>query len=190
MRRTAVLIGFLLLVAACGGDDAATTTTAAATTTTGAAATTTTAAGTTTVDETAARVAAAVALAGTYTGEWHNITFGSTGSIEAELTVDEAAATAQLTLDLGGNVFGSSDPDAFTVDIDLSAAGPYEGTNDLLGDFTVEAGADGGVTLIAPEVPGLGGLELTIEGTVSGNEVTGTYDIPGLAGGEFTATRG
>ena len=187
MRRASILIGLLLVLAACGDDDAATSTT-----TTEGDATTTTAAATTTSaadDPVAERIAAAEALAGEWTGEWHNNTFGSTGSIDATFEVDAAAATATLTLDLGGNVFGSNDPDPFAVDLDLTAAGPYEGTNDLLGDFTVTANADGAIVLDAPAVPGLG-RQLTMEGSMDGDTITGTYDIPGLADGTFTATRG
>ncbi|HEX5630510.1 MAG TPA: hypothetical protein VFY15_02520 [Acidimicrobiia bacterium] len=188
MRRVTGLIGMLLLVAACGGDSA-TSTTVAATTTTAAVTTTTTAPGTTTVDEVAARVAAAEALAGDYTGEWHNLTFGSTGSIAATLTVDQGGGFALLTIDLGGNVFGASDPDPFLVELDLVTGGPYSGTSDLLGDYTVEVQPDGHVVITAPDVPGLG-LEVVIETDITEGEVVGTYDIPGLANGEFTATRG
>ncbi len=189
MRRVTGFVGLLLLVGACGGDSATTTTTVAGTTTTAAATTTTTVAGTTTVDEVAARVAAAAALAGDYTGEWHNLTFGSTGGIAAGFTVDEAGATASLTLDLGGNVFGAADPDPFTIDFDLTAGEPYAGTSDLLGDYTVAVQPDGHVVITAPQVPGLG-LEAIFEADIVDGAVVGTYDIPGLANGEFTATRG
>jgi hypothetical protein len=195
MRRVALCIVLALMAVACGDDSSTTggpTTTAASTTTTAAPGTTaapaTTAAPTTTADAVAARVAAAAALAGVYTGEWHNNTFGSTGAIDAALTVDEAAATAELTVDLGGNVFGASDPDPFTVAFDLSAGGPYAGSNDLLGEFTVEVEADGHVVITAPAVPGLG-LEVIMEADIADGVVTGTYDIPGLAEGVFDATR-
>lgn len=176
----------VLPLAACGDDSSGDTGT---TTTTAAPAVTTTSGATTTTGDAAvaARVAAAQELAGDYTGEWHNLTFGSTGSIEAGLVVDEAAATAALTLDLGGNVFGATDPDAFTVEFDLTSDGPYAGSNDIFGDFTV-AVTDGHVTLTAPDVPGLN-LEVIIEADIVDGVVTGTYDIPGLANGEFTAAR-
>ena len=105
------------------------------------------------------------------------------------MTVDEAGGFALITIDLGGNVFGASDPDAFLVELDLVSGGPYEGSNDLLGEYTVEVLADGEVVITAPAVPGLG-LEVVFTAAIADDgSVTGTYDIPGLANGEFTATR-
>jgi hypothetical protein len=42
----------------------------------------------------------ALAVAGTYAGDWNNTTFGSTGPIEMEFSVDAEAAFALVTLDL------------------------------------------------------------------------------------------
>lgn len=191
MRRTAMTVLVLVLVAgACGGGDGEDTTTTAgtvATTTTAAAATTTTAAeSTTTQDATAARIAAAQELEGDYAGEWNNTTFLTTGSIEVSFEVNADAAFGLLTIDLGGNVFGASDPDPFLFEIDLTQEGPYEGTSDLFGEFTVEVAEDGTVTLTAPNVPGLN-LPLEIEGTSVDGVFEGTYTIEGLADGTWTA---
>lgn len=190
MRKPVIAIAMLVLVAAACGDDDTTTTSTAGTTTTATTATTTTVAVTTTADAGAERAAAAAELAGTYTGEWKNTTFGSTGQIEATLDVDVAARFAILTLDLGGFVFGGSDPDPLVVEFDLVAAGPYAGSNDLFGDFTVDFDESGHLTITAPAVPGVGGLPMTMEGDLIDGAFTGTYTIEGLAEGTFTATRG
>jgi len=192
MRRTAIAVLALTLAAwACGGSDGegSTTTagTAATTTTAATAAPTTTEASTTTQDATAARVAAAQELEGDYQGEWNNTKFGSTGAIEVSFEVDADAAFGLLTIDLGGNVFGASDPDAFVFEIDLTREGPYEGTSDLFGEFMVEVSEDGTVTLTAPEVPGLGGLPLVVEGSAVDGGFEGTYSIEGLADGTWSA---
>ena len=183
MRRFALLALFVLTAAACGDDDAATTTTAAATTTT--AAVTTTAATTTTVDAAAERVAAAQGYAGTYAGEWTNTTFGSSGAVEVVFGVAAATATASLSLDLGGSVFGGGDPDPVVVDFDLTAGGPYAGTSDLFGDFTVEVDADGHLVMTAPAVPGLGGMTMVTEGDFTADGFAATYLITNPAGSTF-----
>jgi len=194
MKRITPAIAALALVAwACGGsggDSSTTTAGTSATTTTAAAVTTTAAAGTTTTeDAAAARVAAAQALEGDYGGDWNNTTFNSTGSIEASLTVNAEAAFALLTIDLGGNVFGASDPDPFLIEIDLTQEGPYEGTSDLLGDYTVEVDDAGHVTITAPDVPGLG-LPMTIDGDAVDGGFAGTYSIEGLAEGTWSMAVG
>jgi hypothetical protein len=182
MRRVHVVILVLMLaVVACGDDDAASTT--AVTTT--AAATTTTGAPATTVDAVAARVAAAQAYAGSYSGEWNNTTFGSSGSVEVVFTVDAAAATASLVLDLGGSVFGSGDPDPVEVEFDLTADGPYAGTSDLFGDFTVAVDGDGHLVMTAPSVPGLTGMKMVTEGDFTADGFAATYVITHPAGSTF-----
>lgn len=190
MRRGAFIILSLVLIAtACGDDSSGTSaavTTVAPTTTE---AVVTTAATTTSLDEVAARVAAASAYAGAYTGEWHNTTFWSTGSIAIDFVVDPATARATLMLDLGGSVFGAADPDPLHAEFDLTAAGPYAGTDPLFGDYTVAIDGAGHLTVVAPAVPGVGGRELTLEGDFAAGTFDGTYEIAGLAEGTFTATR-
>lgn len=191
MRKGLIgLVVMALMVTACGGDGApSTSTTAAATTTTTAVATTTTAATTTTVDPAGSRAEAAAEWAGEYEGEWNNTTFGSSGSIAVSFEVDVEALLAILTLDLGGRVFGQSDPDPLTVEFDLLEAGPYAGSVGLFGEFSVEADQAGRVTLRAPLVPGVGGRELVVEGQFVDGEFTGTYSIAGLAEGTLQARR-
>ncbi|MEX0827285.1 MAG: hypothetical protein WD184_11100 [Acidimicrobiia bacterium] len=192
MRRFGPMaLALMLLAAGCGDDDTASTTTSAppatttttaapATTTTGAPATTTSAA----VDPTAERVAAAQELEGDYEGEWNNTTFGSTGPVDASIVVDPDAAVAQFTLDLGGNVFGFPDPDPFTVEIDLSQEGPYQFTNELLGDgeFTI---ADGIVFFTAFSIDQLTGASMEVEGTVNSSGWDLFYKILTPAGSTF-----
>jgi hypothetical protein len=172
MRRIiTIAMALALLAAACGDDDTATTSTAGATTTTAAAATTTTAGADTTTtagdDGTAARVAAAQELEGEYEGEWNNTTFGSSGPVSATITVNADAAFALFSLDLGGNVFGAADPDAFLVEVDLTQEGPYEFTTDLMGDSEFTMDEDGTVMFTAFSIDQLTGASMEVEGTVT-----------------------
>lgn len=182
MRALVLALVLVVVVAGCGDDDAATTT--AAVTTTGAAMTST-AAVTTTVDEVAVRVAAAEAVAGTYTGEWTNTTFGSTGGVGVVFEVDAAAATATLVLDLAGSVFGGGDPDPLVIDFDLATGGPYVGNTALFGDFTVEIDTEGHLVMTAPAVPGLGGMTMVTEGDLTDSGFEATYVITQPAGAVF-----
>ena len=194
MKTRVLLIPVVALVlASCGDDkksDSTTADTAAADTSV--ADTTPAEQPTTTVvvveDPVAARVATAQEIAGTYTGEWHNTTFASNGSIDATFTVDATTATATLTMDLGGNVFGAPDPQPLTAEFDLNGEGPYTGTNDVFGDFTVSY-SDGHLSFEAAAVPGVGGKKMTLDGDFADGGFTGTYTIVDLAEGTFEATR-
>jgi hypothetical protein len=177
MRRFAGFALLALVVAGCGGSDSGGTTD----TDVPASTTASTAAPTTTEDAAAARAAAAQAFAGTYTGQWNNTTFGSMGSVEADIAVD--GDTVTLTLDLGGNVFGASDPDPVVAVFDLTSPSPYSGENELLGGFSVEIDETGHLLMTAPSVPGVGGLMMTVEGDIDPAGFSMTYQIEGLAEG-------
>ena len=193
MKARALLIAVVALVLASCGDDKKTVDTGAVDTTTAdsAAPDTSVADATTTVaevDPVAERVAAAEEIEGTYTGEWQNTTFGSVGSIDATFAVDPATAVATLTMDLGGNVFGSPDPDPVLAEFDLNGEGPYNGTSELFGDYTISY-SDGHLTFEAASVPGVGGKKMTLDGDFAAGGFSGTYTIVDLAEGTFEATR-
>jgi hypothetical protein len=143
---------------------------------------------TTALDPIAARVALAEEIAGTYSGQWNNTTFGSTGGIDATFTVDAASALATIELDVGGTAFGGSDPAPLTAVIGLDGSGPFFGTDPLFGDFTIEY-LDGHLVFTALAVPGLGGKTMTVEGDFADGSFNGTYTIPDLAEGTFETTR-
>lgn len=196
-RRDVITAIFAIALAACGGDSESKTTNAEPGTSTPsvteapdtAAPATTQAPTPTTIDPVAERVANALELAGTYSGEWNNTTFGSVGSIDAVLAVDEATAVVTLTLDLGGNVFGGSNPDPLVAEFSLANDGPFTGTNELFGEFSIDIDDAGHMTMTAPAVPGVGDREMTIEGDFVDGAFTGTYNIVGLAEGTFQAAR-
>ncbi|MBI4884034.1 MAG: hypothetical protein HY826_08270 [Actinobacteria bacterium] len=193
--RVLFVLAVTMVVASCSDDKSGTddsTPDSVAPTTTVAPATvapTTGAPTTTTPDPVALRVAVAEEIAGTYVGEWSNTTFGSTGSIDAQFSVDAANATASLTMDLGGNVFGASNPDPFVAEFDLNEAGPYAGTNAVFGEFTVTLDEAFHLKLTAVAVPGVGGKQMIVEGDFADGAFSGTYEIVGLAVGTFEAAR-
>ncbi len=193
MRRLIPAVAVLaLLASACGGGGEATTTTAptttAATTTTAAATTTTAEISTTTEDPVAYRVTLATILAGEWTGEWRNTTYGSTGEVLVDVRVDGAARTATITIDLGGAVFGGGDPEPFEVTVDLSAAPPYAASTALLGEITLSMTDTGAFTLAAADVPAEGIATLSATGTAGSERVDLEYSV-GFDDGSTAAGR-
>lgn len=186
-----------LVAFACGDDDTAATdgsavttasTAAPAETTTTTAAPVTTSAPETTEAAPNPLVVAALEFEGRHSGEWNNTTFGSSGSIDLTIEVDEAAEVLIVTTDLGGFVFGGADPDPITYELDLSIGDPdvdvYEFVVDdgLFGGGTVTLQGTG-LRFVAPAVAGVGGLEMIVEGELTATGMTGFYTITGLAEG-------
>lgn len=88
--------------------------------------------------------------AGAWIGTWTNTTFSSTGSASLTISVDTGESTAEMELDLNGNVFGGADPAAVTF------SGPYtasaltvSGTNALFGPTTFTFSSSGAITGMA-----------------------------------------
>ena len=162
-----VLVAVALIIGACGDDDSSTTdettgsteaeakSTVTASTAAAATSTTTEAAGNPLVD-------AAVRYDGRYLGQWNNTTFGSQGSLELDIDVDAEAQFVIITLDLF--VLGGPDPDPIVIELDLTTEPPYENSDELFGDSTVDFADDGAMTLTAGAVPVLGGLAMIVEG--------------------------
>jgi hypothetical protein len=194
-------LGLTLVVAACGDDDAdsnatsgtsaatatsaateSTTaaTTAAETTTTTAAAETTTAA----LTGPAAFFAAAADFVGTYSGDWNNTTFGSTGAMFINvLEVNTKAGFLLIEIDLDGSVFGLADPDAFVIEVSIDGDNLHVGFSEFLGTSSFEIDEFGNFTMTAE--PLSLGLPLEIEGGLTDIGFGGTYNIPGLAEGTW-----
>jgi hypothetical protein len=82
----------------------------------------------------------------TCTGDWTNLTFGSTGSFEAVFAANEAGDAGTVTITLGGNALRSSggtvelplmtDGDNITVDADADFLGTAQLTFDSSGSAT------------------------------------------------------
>lgn len=122
---------------------------------------------------------------GDYTGQWDNITFGSSGSAMLGI-VDMGGGVLQGTLDLGGFVFGQGDPDpvsfsgmlagdAFTIDAFSSPTyGDVSGGIDSLGNLSIDLvnAAGGSFSLV------------TLRGTAIGDSIQFDYEIYTAASGD------
>ncbi len=123
-------------------------------------------------------------MAGSWVGEWNNLTFGSSGSTTAEIEVREDG-TASITFDLNGHVFGLFDPPPITFDISFAADGlTYEQEgHPLLGDLTLTVG-DGAWSLVA--LSEAAAIALEVEGTLSPDSIESTYTV-GAPDGSWSA---
>ncbi|MEZ6318157.1 MAG: GC-type dockerin domain-anchored protein [Phycisphaerales bacterium] len=112
-----------------------------------------------------------------FEGMWFNDTFGSSGPMTMLLTFSPPDVTVYV--DLGGNVFGGSDPDPFTAtgtidannDVVLSGSNPplytsISGTITHDGDISVDLSGGGGVFPL-----------VEIRGTWTATESNSTYKI-------------
>lgn len=89
----------------------------------------------------------------TCTGDWTNLTFGSTGSFEAVFDINEAGDAGTVTLTLGGNVFGQS---GGTVELPVTVDGDnvvVDVAADFLGNAKLTFNSDGAATDAVFEAP-------------------------------------
>ena len=140
---------------------------------------------------------AALAAGGVYSGSWTNTTFGSTGDAGLTMTVTEDGDVS-MVWDLGGFVFGASDPDGETQVLNVSRlAGGTTLATGLFGDLDIGVSEDfGTLTLDAENVPtaGIQAFRATLTWSDDGT-ITGTYVVEFDGGGTpaegtFEMTRG
>jgi hypothetical protein len=136
----------------------------------------------------ALRIAAATLLAGEWSGEWVNTTFGSTGPIEVTVTVDAEVGFLLANTDVGGNVFGQSDPEPRIFELDLVTGPPYSRRSGLLGEFSLDIGEDGSFVLVADDVSAEGIATMSISGTLGPSSFSATYTIEFDGGGGAEGT--
>ncbi|MFO1078618.1 MAG: hypothetical protein U1E73_12915 [Planctomycetota bacterium] len=77
-----------------------------------------------------------VLYVGTWSGTWSNTALTTNGT--ADVTVTQIGTSYTIDLDLGGDVFGTTDPEpeTFTANIGPTRATLVATTSDLLGDLT------------------------------------------------------
>ena len=122
------------------------------------------------------------AVAGTSSGEWQNLTYGTSGDATTMVEVHSDGTTA-FTLDLGGLVFGLLDPDAKTFESTYDETGAVftAEDDDLFGDVTITIVNNGNdtaqITFEGLNVPVAGISSLTAEGTLYDDSVDLDYTI-------------
>jgi hypothetical protein len=138
--------------------------------------------------------ALAAAAAGTYSGDWKNTTFGSTGTVTAVITVDRASLTVSAALTITGNVFGGAPPPTETFSGKIGGLGAlgFSGHSATFGDFTVTSNGPAFV-MKAQNVPGTRVDHFEADGNFGQGTVSGTYKVflkdGTTADGTFSLTR-
>jgi len=126
----------------------------------------------------------ATAYAGTWLGEWHNTTFGSSGAASATITVDTSTMTFTLVSDLDGFVFGASDPPPETY------TGPYDengvsltANSETFGTTHMTVTPDGQVSGSSTDVPNASIDSVQYSGTITPTTYSVSYTVVFSGGG-------
>lgn len=135
--------------------------------------------------------AAAQKFVGHYTGPWNNTTFGSSGTVDLVVSLDQPTRTVKVVTTLTGNVFGSPAPpvDTFTVALDASdPSKPVTAQSALFGPTTLSLQSDGTLTLDAPSVPSANVSAFTMTLVPTAGGMDGTYQATLRSGGVANGT--
>lgn len=129
-------------------------------------------------------------LTGKWSGKWKNTTFGSTGSIRANVKLDNGKLKA--TVQFGGNVFGCANPPAAIFTLTKGSGKNQYNANGFKIDNKSEAfgHTTGTYTHSTNKIKGSGknvpcrpGLTRTATGKLTSDKFTATVDID-LGGGQ------
>lgn len=123
-------------------------------------------------------------LTGKWSGSWKNTTFGSTGSIRANVRLKDGKL--KPTIQFGGNVFGCSDPAPAIFSLSKgSGNNQYNSSGFKVKQTTQAFGAltgtykhsSNGVTASGRAVPCRAGLTWKLTGKLTSSKFTGTVKI-------------
>lgn len=151
----------------------------------------------TTSDQVRGLILSATELAGTWTGPWNNVTFGSTGNAAIVVTPNVPARTAQFGVTLTGNVFGGSAPPPETETATLTPDGiAINSQSAFAGALTATITPFGVITGQATPPSGSPIAKLTFFGYVTLTQMNIAYEVTftaaqggGTAGGFCTLTK-
>ncbi|MEA2645684.1 MAG: hypothetical protein QOE92_767 [Chloroflexota bacterium] len=162
------LIGSIVALSACGSSS----TTAGSSTAASPAASASPSSG-------AAALAKAAEYEGTYNGTWKNTTFNTTGSIKLTIRVDKNDSKVEMTLTLGGSVFGGTAPGPLLMDADPEDDGglSIDDKLDAFGETQIDIDPQGNITWTSSDVPSPRVKSFTAKGIITGSAVKMTSDI-------------
>ena len=119
-----------------------------------------------------------LAYLGEWSGEWRNITFGSSGAVSATFVAEEDGAAA-FTIDLDGFVFGALDPEPMIYSGSFSSEGAVFDipADPLFGDLTISVTVDGEISIVGDLVPMEGIAQISAAGTITSEEMHLDYTV-------------
>lgn len=113
---------------------------------------------------------------GSYSGTFTNQQTGASGPVSITIIADEAAHTATITLDFGGNFLGLGDPPAATVSAAYDAnAAHVKGQNAFLGDMDITIDADGNINGLVTNLGGGAIPSVTYTGKIGNGRLDADY---------------
>jgi hypothetical protein len=138
--------------------------------------------------------AAAQAFAGHWTGTWSNLTYATTGGIDAVIAL-QTDGTASLTLNLTGHVLGGDPPPQAVFSGRYNENGLiFDGTGvPIFGNLHVVIAPAGNLTMESAILPTANVVTLVAQGNISGDYIELTYLVTftnaQIANGSATLTR-
>jgi len=125
---------------------------------------------------------------GTYTGVWENQKTGAKGPVTISIVADEAAHTATITLDFGGNFLGLGDPPAASVTATYDDQAAYvKGNNVFLGEMDITIDADGNINGLVKNLGGGAIPSVTYTGKIGDGRMDADYLVTFKDGSTATA---
>ncbi len=151
----------------------------------------------TTSDQLRGLVLSATELAGTWTGPWNNVTFGSSGTATIVVTPNVPARTAQFQVTLTGNVLGGSAPPPETETATLTPDGiAVNAQSAFAGALTASITPAGIISGQAVPPSGSPVAKVTFFGYATRTQMNIAYEVTfapsgggGVAGGFCTLTK-
>ncbi|MGD0339187.1 MAG: T9SS type A sorting domain-containing protein [Bacteroidota bacterium] len=116
-------------------------------------------------------------MEGPWVGQWVNLYYMSSGSINLTITVNESLQTAHGAWNVGGNIMGSL-RDPFTTDITLTPAGFVASFNSpIWGDIAGTGLYTGIYAGVATNCPNPNAQSIVASGTFNNTHISGTFDF-------------
>ena len=116
-------------------------------------------------------------MEGTWTGQWDNTTYGSQGSVNLIITVDEGSNTAHGEWDVGGNILATP-RDPFTTDITLTSDGfTVDFSSPIWGDITGTGLNTGAFSGVATNCPDQNVQSIASTGLFNSTAITSTFSM-------------
>jgi hypothetical protein len=130
---------------------------------------------------------------GSYTGNWNNTTYGTTGTLSLSMGMVESTQSSLMRITITGNMFGSSAPSPILLYAGYSLSGTNvisaSGSDAVLGNYTFTVDSKQKFTFTSTDVPSPNVSGLAATGNFHGDKIDGTYTVnmrpSGVATGNF-----